>query len=335
MADAVAAMLALALNAYVLLGGADFGGGVWDLVARGPRADRQRDLIARAIGPVWEANHVWLIIAVVLLFSCFPAAFARLSIALHVPLALMLVGIVLRGSAFTFRSYGHGSAAFERRWGRAFASASLITPLLLGVTLGAVAAGRVAAPGAETRSFAAVYLWPWMTQFGAVIGLLVLICCTYLAAVYLVLESEAVDLREDFRRRAIVAWAAVLTVALVALAVARDGAPQLARGLVQSPWAVPLHVAVAASAAAALYGLWRRRYLLARGAAAAEVSLLFWGWVLAQRPYVVPPDLTIAAAAAPPATLRLVLVVLGGGSVVLVPSLYYLFRVFKGGPTAA
>ncbi len=335
MADAVATCLALALNAYVLLGGADFGGGVWDLFASGRRADRQRDLIARAIGPVWEANHVWLIIAVVLLFTCFPAAFARLSIALHVPLALMLVGIVLRGSAFTFRSYGHGSTAFERRWGRAFATASIVTPVLLGVTLGAVAAGRVAPPGGEVRSFVAAYVLPWMTPFSVVIGLLVLICCTYLAAVYLVLESDVADLREDFRRRALVAWVAVLVVALVALVVARDGAPRLVRGLVQSPWALPFHLATAASAAVALTGLWRRRYLLARAAAAAEVSLLFWGWVLAQRPYLVPPDLTIAATAAPPATLRLVLIVLAGGSVLLVPSLYYLFRIFKGRPMGA
>src|ERR687884_759435 len=101
----LAGILVLSLNAYVLLGGADFGGGVWDLLARGPRRDAQRALVADAIGPVWEANHVWLILVVVLLFTCFPVAFGALSVALHVPLVLMLVGIVLRGSAFTFRTY--------------------------------------------------------------------------------------------------------------------------------------------------------------------------------------------------------------------------------------
>ena len=128
LADSLAGIILIALTAYVLMGGADFGGGVWDLLASGSRKARQRDLIAHAIGPVWEANHVWLILAVVLLFTCFPSAFARIAIALHVPLTLMLIGIVLRGSAFVFRSYGGGG-------GRVFAVASLVTPVLLGVAV--------------------------------------------------------------------------------------------------------------------------------------------------------------------------------------------------------
>ena len=99
----LAGVILVALTAYVLLGGADFGGGIWDLLADGPRKTRQRELIAHAIGPVWEANHVWVILAMVLLFTCFPRAFARIAIALHVPLTLMLIGIVLRGSAFVFQ----------------------------------------------------------------------------------------------------------------------------------------------------------------------------------------------------------------------------------------
>src|SRR5207244_5072231 len=126
----------VALNAYALLGGADFGGGVWDLFASGPRKERQRELIAEAIGAFWEANHVWLILALVLLFTCFPPAFAGLGSLLHIPLSLVLIGIVLRGSAVTFWRYGGsgGSHAYlaQRRWGVVFAVASLITPLLLG-----------------------------------------------------------------------------------------------------------------------------------------------------------------------------------------------------------
>lgn len=328
-ADTLAGIVVLALNAYVLLGGADFGGGVWDLLARGPRAARQRELVAHAIGPVWEANHVWLILAIVLLFTCFPAAFARISIALHVPLAVMLVGVVVRGSAFTFRSSGVGDAAFERRWGRAFAGASLLTPVLLGVTLGAIASGRVREPGAGSRTFLADYVSPWLTPFGVAVGLLTLACFAYLAAVYLVLEAEDQDLREDFRHRAMRSGIAVLAAAVLALGLAGTGAPRLVDGLVRSPWAIP-HVAITAfTATAAFAGLWRRRYGLARVAAAAEVSLLVWGWARAQYPYIVPPDLTVAGAAAPPITLRLVLIGLGGGAVVLIPALYYLFRVFK------
>ena len=141
LADVVAGVLVVALNAYVLMGGADFGGGVWDLLAGGPRRDAQRALIAHAIGPIWEANHVWLIVAVVVLFTGFPDAFATLATVLHIPLSLMLVGIVLRGSAFTFRSYGAKSGRAVRGWGRAFAIASTITPVLLGIAVGAVASG--------------------------------------------------------------------------------------------------------------------------------------------------------------------------------------------------
>ena len=162
-AEVLAGAIVVALNAYVVLAGADFGGGVWDLLARGPRRERQRELIAHAIGPVWEANHVWLILVVVLLFSCFPSAFSRLVISLHIPLTLVLVGIVLRGSAFTFRSYGGDDVPAQRHWGRLFASASLVTPLLLGVALGAIAAGRVVAPSGT--GFAADYVWPWLSPF--------------------------------------------------------------------------------------------------------------------------------------------------------------------------
>src|SRR5947208_14728496 len=127
--DLVAGVIFVALNAYAVLGGADFGGGVWDLLALGPRKARQRELIAEAIGPVWEANHVWLILAIVLLFTCFPPAFARLGTRLHIPLSLVLIGIVLRGSAFTFWRYGADEE--QRNWGMVFAIASLMTPLLL------------------------------------------------------------------------------------------------------------------------------------------------------------------------------------------------------------
>ena len=137
LSHAVAGIILIALTAYVLLGGADFGGGIWDLLADGPRKTRQRELIAHAIGPVWEANHVWLILAIVLLFTCFPRAFSRIAIALHVPLTLMLIGIVLRGSAFVFRQYGGLT-----RWGTVFAVSSAATPFFLGVTLGAMTAGQ-------------------------------------------------------------------------------------------------------------------------------------------------------------------------------------------------
>src|SRR5437016_6135116 len=158
LADLVAGVIFVALNAYAVLGGADFGGGVWDLLALGPRKARQRELIAEAIGPVWEANHVWLILAIVLLFTCFPPAFARLGTRLHIPLSLVLIGIVLRGSAFTFWRYGADEE--QRNWGKVFAIASLMTPLLLGTTAGAIASGAVGDGGWGSGDFSGTYVAP-------------------------------------------------------------------------------------------------------------------------------------------------------------------------------
>src|SRR5205823_10587347 len=202
LADLLAGVIFAALNAYAVLAGADFGGGVWALLAHGPRKERQRDLIAHAIGPVWEGNHVWLILAIVLLFTGFPAAFARLGVALHIPLSLVLIGIVWRGSAFTFWRYGGETDAEQRHWGVIFAVASLITPVLLGVTAGAVASGAVSGVAPGTPFFAG-YVAPWLTPFALSVGVFALVTFAFVAAGYLTLEAEQPDLREDFRRRAL------------------------------------------------------------------------------------------------------------------------------------
>lgn len=327
LADLIAGVIVVALIAYVMLAGADFGGGVWDLFASGARRDRQRDLIAHAIGPVWEANHVWLILVVVLLFTCFPRAFSRLSIALHIPLTLMLVGIVLRGSAFTFRSYGADDSRSQRRWGRTFAIASLVTPLLLGVNIGAVAAGRVQ-PVTGT-SFLADYVMPWASSFTLAVGVFTLALFAFLAAVYLTIEAGDQELQDDFRLRALLSGGAVFGCAMLTLALAWKEAPLVWNGLVVAPRAVPLHFATGVAATAALWALWTRRYRMARIAAGAQVCGILGGWALAQYPYLLPPSLTIDAAAAPAVTLKLTAGALLLGGAILVPSLAYLFRVFK------
>jgi cytochrome bd ubiquinol oxidase subunit II len=328
--DVLAFILALSLNAYVLFGGADFGGGVWDLLASGPRRNRQREVIAHAIGPIWEANHVWLILAIVLTFSCFPPVYARLGTVLHIPLTLMLVGIVLRGSAFTFRTYDSQHDATQRRWGRIFASASVITPILLGISIGAVVSGRV---GRQTRgTFAEQFLDPWLTPFALSVGLLVLALFAFLAAVFLTLETKDRALCDDFRRRALGAGIAVFFASGLVLLLSPETAPLVRSGLLTSAWAIPLHLATGIAAVAVLAALWFRRFRFARLAVGIQISLIFWGWPLAQYPYLLPPDFTIANTAAPQATLRLTLIVLSAGAVVLLPSLWYLFQVFKSAP---
>jgi cytochrome d ubiquinol oxidase subunit II len=326
--EAIAAIIAIALNAYVLTGGADFGGGLWDLFASGPRRTLQRELIAHSIGPIWEANHVWLIVVVVLLFSAFPAAFSTLGIVLHIPITIMLIGIVLRGSAFVFRSYGSRDGTAQRRWGLAFAIGSIITPVVLGIIVGAIANGAVseAADRARTGTFMAVFVWPWLAVFPIVVGLFALGLFAFLAATYLTVEAWDDALRDDFRRRALIMAVIVFVLAAAALAIAGSAAPRLAGGVVQGPL---LQAATAASALTAVVTLWMRRYRVARVAAAAQVSLILWGWLLAQYPYVIPPALSIRDTAAPAVTLKLLFVGVGIGAAVLLPSLRYLFGAFR------
>jgi cytochrome d ubiquinol oxidase subunit II len=305
--EVVAGIIVLALNAYVLTGGADYGGGLWDLLASGDRRRQQRELIAESIAPIWEANHVWLIVVVVMLFTAFPAAFGTLGTVLHVPLTLLLIGIVLRGSAFVFRSYGPANGVESSRWGRAFAIASVVSPLLLGTVIGAVATGDVGR--ASTRiggaSFASVFLAPWLAPFPIAVGLFALALFAFLAAVYLTVDARSPELRDDFRRRALSAAVAVFVLAGVALVLSRD------------------------AAVTALMCLWRRAFRAARMAAAAQVSLILWGWALAQFPFVIPDTLPIRQAAAPRVTLELLVIGLAIGAIVLLPSLRYLFRTFK------
>ncbi len=307
-----------ALTLYALLGGADFGGGLWDLLAWGPRKKAQRALIARAIAPVWEVNHVWLILALVLLFTAFPRAFAQVGIGLHVPLVLFLLGIIGRGSAFAFRAFDTRGDRAGERWGLVFSVSSLLSPLLLGATVGALATGTLA----------------WLSPFALATGFFALVLFAFLAAVYLSAEADTEDaaLAGDFRRRALTSGAAVAALAALVLALSREGAPRVFAGLLGSGWALVLHGGTAVCALMAFHALWARRFQRARVAAAAQVALIVVGWGAAQYPFLIVPDFTVGNSAAHPPTLRLALVALAGGMAVLLPSLVLLFWVFKAGP---
>jgi cytochrome d ubiquinol oxidase subunit II len=326
--EIIAGIMLVALNAYVLTGGADFGGGVWDLLATGPSRNEQRALIERSIAPIWEANHVWLIVVVVLLFSAFPPAFATLGVVLHIPLSLMLVGIVLRGSAFVFRSYD--ARARVERWDSVFAVTSLITPVVLGMIIGAIVSERVGVASSRVgeAGFADVFVWPWISPFTIAVGAFALALFAFLAATYLTVAANTDLLRDAFRRRALGASAAVFVLAATALVLSFQAAPRVAHGVAGAWWSMPLHVFTSVAAITAIVALWQRRYRLARLAAGAQVSLVLWGWALAQFPYLIPPKLTIRDAASPPQTLTLLLVGLCAGFVILIPSLRYLYRTF-------
>lgn len=312
-----------ALVLYALTGGADYGGGIWDLLAAGPRRREQRDLVAHALGPIWEANHVWLVLAVVLLFTGFPAAFAAISVDLFAPLTLLLVGIVLRGAAFTFRTYDRPDGRAQARWGLVFSGASAVVPLLLGVVVGSLASGRL--PGGVPAAGPPA----WLAPFPVAVGLFAAALFAYLAAAYLAVEAEGA-LRDDFRRRAVGAGAAVFGGALLCGLLSWREAPLVFAGLTARGFSLPLHLATGAAAVTAFAAFLRRAVRLGRAAAAVQVALIVLGWGASQYPYLVVPLLTLGGAAAPRATLVAVLWALAGGAVLLFPALYLLFRVFKG-----
>ena len=318
-----AVAIVLSLSVYALTGGADFGGGIWDLLAFGPRAGRQREVIARALAPIWEADHVWLIAAIVLFFTAFPTAFAAVTVSLNIPLSLMLIGIVLRGSAFIFRSLIGPRSRLYRRWSLVFAVSSAITPVMLGITIGAIMSGKIRSAGEPD------FVRSWLAPFPLAIGLFFLTLVAFLAAVYLTLETDEPDLRGDFRRRAWLALGASAGLAGGCLYLAREGAPLIFENIRHARWAVPLLVLTTALGAGSAAALKKQLYWWARLFAAATVGGVLLVWALSQYPYLVVPDFSLANTAASTSVLRPMLAVFCIGLALVTPAFLYLYAIFK------
>lgn len=315
------------LIAYAVLGGADFGAGIWNLFAVGPQAKRQIQLINKALGPVWEANHVWLIFLIVGLFSVFPSAFAVLSIALFIPLTLALIGIVLRGSAFIFRTYAIDSTAPTTTWwSRVFSTTSLATPFFLGAAAAAVASGKIDVTGSNIQSdFSS-----WTSPYALTIGAMAIALCASLAAVYLSVEAHNghdEELTETYRLRAIIAGAITAVLGALGLLLSISEAPILWHGLITRAWPVVIATMLIGLATAA--ALFYRKYSLARILIILETAFLLGSWGLSQYPYIIPPRMTIENAANDPNVIVILLISIGIGMVLILPALYYLFSVFK------
>jgi cytochrome d ubiquinol oxidase subunit II len=320
-AQILLAVMWAGLTLYALLGGADFGGGVLDLLAgRSGAGMPQRRLIEHSIGPVWEANHVWLIFVLVVLWTGFPLVFASVMSTLYIPLTLAALGIIARGAAFAFRK-ASTELWQQRLFGGAFALSSVLTPFFLGTVAGAIASARVR-PGLAAGDL----LRSWLNPTSLLGGVLAILVCAYLAAVYLcddAVRSGTPQLADVFRRRALAAAAVTGAVALIGIAVLRWDAPRLFSGLTHR--ALPLVVVSAVLGTASIVLLWRRRYLLVRVAAVIAVTAVMWGWPVAQYPAMLPPGLTYREAAAEPAVTTTVLVVTGVGALLVLPSLLWLF----------
>jgi cytochrome bd ubiquinol oxidase subunit II len=318
---AVAGVLLLAVVAYAIFGGADFGAGFWDLIAGGPeRGERPRDTIEHSIGPVWEANHVWLIFIFVILWTSFPEAYASITLTLFVPLTIAALGIVLRGASFAFRKSVVG-LRYRRIFGAAFAASSVLVPYCMGAIAGGIASGRVPAggqPGDPVHS--------WINPTSVVAGVLAVAAVAYLAAVYLVWDARrltASDMTDYFRRRAIVAGGIVGVIGLIGIFVLRADARYLFDGLASRALALVILSLVCGFVALVL--LVRHASRGARLLAIVAVASIILGWGVAQWPYVLPTNLTFSAAAAPTGTLAAVLVVVVLAALIVVPGFVLLF----------
>ena len=324
-ANAVAVVLVVGVTMYAVFGGADFGAGFWSLLAGGgDRGRRPRALIDWAIGPVWEANHVWLIFVLVVLWTGFPSAFEAIFSTLFIPLSLAAFGIVLRGAGFAFQH----TARRER--GRVlattvFGAASVLTPFFLGTVVGAVAGGRVPVGNAAGDPVTS-----WFNTLSLVTGVLFVATGAYLASVFLVSDARRAgtpDLERYFVNRALVAAAVTGALAAVGLVALHADAHAVFDGLTSD--GLPLVVLSLVCGVGVLVLLRRGAQRGARVLAAGAVVSVIWGWAVAQHPNIVPPSLTVSDAAAPSTTLKAVLIVFGIAVLVVLPSLGLLFTLVQ------
>lgn len=327
MAEIPMLIILAGLAAYTVLAGADFGAGLWTLLAGGGRdGDSIRSYARHAMGPIWEANHVWLILVLVVCWTAYPVAYGSITSTLAVPLFIAAVGIILRGASYALRGQLDGA-----RGGRAieylFAVSSILTPFALGTVAGAIAAGRVPVGNAQGNLVSS-----WLNPTSVLIGVLAVATGAYLAAVYLAADAQRLGsetFERAFRTRALISGLFAGVVAVAGLFVVHSDAPALFKGLT-SGGGVVMVVVSAAGGLGTLLLVWQTRLGAARISAAVAVAAIVAGWALAQQPRFL-PGLTVTQAAAGRSTLLAVIIAVAAGAVVLVPSLGLLFRLFLRG----
>lgn len=330
----LAGALGVSILLFALAGGADFGAGFWSLLARrGERATEQQQLIERSIGPLWEANELWVVVSAVILWSAFTPAFAAYGTALFIPFVLAIAGILLRGAFLAFRIEAQEEAPRAYRFfGEIFGSMSIVTPFFLGTAAGAIASGRLRLN--ENELPVDGYFQPWLGPFPIIVGLLGVTTCVYLSAIYLTIDAAYNGpLQEDFRLRGIISGVALGVLGVIAIPITRFDAPHMWEGLAPGKLASVLMIVAAVFLVASVGLLFLRRYWFARAAAILQVVAVFGAWAVAQYPYLLVPDITIQDAASPRSVLVAMSVLIIAYVVVLGPSLYLLFRLFKSSPS--
>jgi cytochrome d ubiquinol oxidase subunit II len=328
LADIILVIIWVGVSAYGVFGGADFGAGMWDFVAGGPaRGARPRVLIEKVIGPVWEANHVWLIFVLVYLWTAFPEPFAAIASTLWIPLTLAAFGIIFRGAGFAFRKWAE-TLESARFFGAAFAGASVITPFFLGAVAGAVASGRVPLGNAAGDPWTS-----WLNPTALLGGALAVVACAFLAAVLLTREAHAEDdedMAEYFRVRALGSGALGGAVALTGILIIRTDAPSLYDGLTE-PAGLAVIVLSGIGGLAALWLVWARRFVLARLAAVTATVAVLWGWGVAEYPNILPGYATIEETAASDPVLWAMIGAFTLAGLIAVPALVYLLALTERG----
>jgi cytochrome bd ubiquinol oxidase subunit II len=318
---AVAVVLLVAVATYAVFGGADFGAGFWDLTAGGPeRGAAPRGLIERSIGPVWEANHVWLIFIFVVTWTAFPSAYASITLTLFVPLTIAALGIVFRGASFAFRK-SVVTVRFRRVFGGAFALSSVLVPFCFGAIAGGIATGHVPAGGKAGDPIDS-----WLNPTSLVTGVLAVVLAAYLAAVYLVWDARGTGetaLAAYFRRRAVAAAIVAAVVAAVGFVVLHSSAAYVFDGLTSR--ALPLVIVSVLSGFGALVLLIRDAARGARVLAVVAVACIIGSWGVAQWPFLLPTSVTLSAAAAPAGTMTALLVAVGVAVVLVLPGFVLLY----------
>jgi cytochrome d ubiquinol oxidase subunit II len=326
MTPLLGAVMVGSLLLYVLLGGADYGAGFWDLFSSGPLKDEQKNLIANAIRPIWEANHVWLILILVLLFAGFPRAFGTIMIALCLPISLMLLGIVLRGSSFVFRAYSTANYDMQRTYAYIFSASSSFTPIFAGIVLASLSDDRVLVVGDVSMNG---YVLNWLNPFSLSVGLFALALFAYLAATYLTVEAPSQELRQMFRRRAFAAGSISGVLAVETFILTERYAHGLRVGLIHNALAHCAEAGAVVSMIVGLAALSRDHFRLARLMVAMFAVSIVTGWAAAQYPYLARPDMTIFNSVLSENVVRDVLYASIAGALVLFPSLGLLLYVFK------
>jgi cytochrome d ubiquinol oxidase subunit II len=326
MTEAIVAILGISLLLYVLLGGADFGAGIVEMIV-GKKSSR---IVSKAIAPVWEANHIWLILAVVILFNGFPLAYTTITTYLHIPLLLAMIGIIIRGAAFSFRYYDVVEGHVQNYYSWSFRLSSLMTPFFLGIVLGAIILGRI--PVNPSGSFNDIFISPWLNGFAISTGIFMILLFGWIASVYLIGESDDESF-PVFRRTSLILFIAVILCGGVVFLMAHHWGVHLFSGFLHSVISISCIVVATLLVPVMWISINRKKALLTRIIAGAITACILAGWFAVQFPVLVNrrdgAHLTIWNTQAPSVTMYYLLAALVVGIFIIFPAFGYLFRIFK------